>query len=64
MFPGWRVPKSEVDTIKENGRVEMDESGGGCIALSPETISGTTSITGGITYGYLALEPNSRADFV
>ncbi|XP_071902542.1 disease resistance protein RPM1-like [Coffea arabica] len=64
VFHGWRVPKSQEDAPKGNGRVEMDESGGGCIASSPETIFGTTSITGGITIGYSALEPASTTVFV
>ncbi|XP_027180872.1 disease resistance protein RPM1-like [Coffea eugenioides] len=59
VFQGWRVPNAEVDALKENGRVEMDESGGGCIASSPDTNSATTSITGGVACGYSALETSS-----
>ncbi|CDP21579.1 unnamed protein product, partial [Coffea canephora] len=64
VFQGWRVPEIEEVALKENGRVEMDESGGGCIASSPKTNSATTSITGGVTIGHSALEPSSRAVFV
>ncbi|XP_027180908.1 disease resistance protein RPM1-like [Coffea eugenioides] len=57
------VPKAKAVALKENGRVEMDESGGRCIASPPKTIPATTSITRGIAYGYSAFDRASTAEF-